>query len=573
MISAVKKILLLCIPLMFFSCGMIVEDASFTAKLDIIDKLIFQSQYNDAQKILKSIEGKAHSAFQYIAISKRYINMKNFGSAQKILAKAHKKHSNNNEVSAVYTWVLIEQQNFDLACKVSERLKNTSYAGLFAESRIKQIAALEQDFLETDLQQEYLIAYNTTGNIKFLQNAAIFECYNGNYEGAFSYHPIKITNYSNAEFWAYVSYDSGNYLQSINDAKFIPKKNEVTASIITADSYLKMRETKLAKQMWDKIILLDKKANPSVLMNCTYVSLENGNVDEAFDYIKTCVETFPDYVEGLVLYGKFLLHFASKSEESELTLALRKKGLKSIDMEISDSKPRVPISDCLFRMQESLKRRPNLDKEKATLQIEYLKLKWLADKTTSSEQMTLDIWEMIEKNSIMAGTNNSIITDFIVTFFIKQNQFEQATQILTSVLNEKYGQTDFTDENSSLITQMSFAELQNSASLCFEKGLYFSAKKLLLESLKYKNSITTDVYLNLGNFEESQGNLKDALEYYSNSINTTKDDFLKSEIYYRIANISASKNDLKNAKLYLDYSLTLNPGHVKANLLKKQIRN
>jgi tetratricopeptide (TPR) repeat protein len=120
---------------------------------------------------------------------------------------------------------------------------------------------------------------------------------------------------------------------------------------------------------------------------------------------------------------------------------------------------------------------------------------------------------------------------------------------------------------------MSFAELQNSASLCFEKGLYFSAKKLLLESLKYKNSITTDVYLNLGNFEESQGNLKDALEYYSNSINTTKDDYLKSEIYYRIANISTSKNDLKNAKLYLDYSLTLNPGHVKANLLKKQIRN
>lgn len=573
MISAVKKILLLCIPLIIFSCGMTVEDASFTAKLDIIDKLIFQSQYDDAQKILKSIEGKSHTAFQYIAISKRYINMQNFENAQKVLAKAHKKHPNNNELSAVYTWVLLEQQNFDLACKISEKLKNTSYAGLFAESRIKQISALEQDFLETDLQQEYLIAYDTTGNIKFLQNAAIFDCYNGNYESAFSYHPVKITNYSNAEFWSYVSYDSGNYLQAINDAKYIPQKNEVTASIITADSYLKMRETKFAKQMWDKIILLDKKANPSVLMNCTYASLENGNIDEAFDYIKTCVESFPDYIDGLVLYGKFLLHFASKTEESELTLALRKKGLKSIDMEISDSKPRIPVSDCLYRMQESLKRRSILDKEKATLQIEYLKLKWLADKTTSSEQMTLDIWDMIEKNSIMAGTNNSIITDFIVSFFVKQNQFEQANQILASVLNEKYEQSDFSDVSSSVLNQMSFAELQNAASLCFEDGLYFSTKNLLVESLKYKNAVTTDVYLNLGNFEESQGNLKDALEYYSSSINTTKDDFLKAEIYYRIANISASKNDLKNAKLYLDYSLTLNPGHVKANLLKKQIRN
>ena len=97
MISAVKKILLLLIPFVFFSCGMTVEDASFTAKLDTIDKLIFQSQYTDAQKILKSIEGKSYTAFQYIAISKRYINMKNFESAEKILAKAYKKHPTFNK--------------------------------------------------------------------------------------------------------------------------------------------------------------------------------------------------------------------------------------------------------------------------------------------------------------------------------------------------------------------------------------------------------------------------------------------------------------------------------------------
>ena len=174
-------------------------------------------------------------------------------------------------------------------------------------------------------------------------------------------------------------------------------------------------------------------------MNCAFSCLESGKIDDAFEYVKTLVVAFPDYIDGLVLYGKFLLHYASLGEESDLTKALRNKGLKSIDMEIQDAKPRIPVSDCLFRMEESLKRRATLDGEKATLQIEYLKLKWLSDKTTSSEQMVIDIWEMIEKNSIMAGTNNNIITDFIVTFFIKQNQFEQANQILTSVLKEKYG--------------------------------------------------------------------------------------------------------------------------------------
>ena len=111
--------------------------------------------------------------------------------------------------------------------------------------------------------------------------------------------------------------------------------------------------------------------------------LESGKIDDAFEYVKTLVVAFPDYIDGLVLYGKFLLHYASLGEESELTKALRKKGLKSIDMEIQDSKPRIPVSDCLFRMEESLKRRTNLDTQKATLQIEYLKLKWLSDKTTS----------------------------------------------------------------------------------------------------------------------------------------------------------------------------------------------
>ena len=573
MISAVKKILLLLIPFVFFSCGMTVEDASFTAKLDTIDKLIFQSQYTDAQKILKSIEGKSYTAFQYIAISKRYINMKNFESAEKILAKAYKKHPKTSQVLAVYTWVLLQLEDFESASNISEKLIGTSYEGLYSESRIKQYSLLEKDFLGEDFQKEYSIAYNVTGNVKFLQNAAFYECFNGNYDEAFNYHPEKMTNYSNPEFWAYVAYDSGNYLQAINDANYISKKNLVTSYMITADSYLKMRETKLAKQMWDKIILLDKKANPNVLMNCAFSSIQNGNINEAFEYLKSLVEFFPDYVDGLVLYGKFLLHYQSEKDESLLTQALRRKGLKSIDMELADSKPRIPVSDCLYRMEESLKRRTTLDEEKAILQIEYLKLKWLSEKNTSSEQMIIDIWEMIEKNSIMAGTNNSIITDFIVSFFIKQNQFEQAHEILTSVLNEKYGESDYLVNSSSLKNQMSFAELQNVAYLCFEKGLYYSAQDFLEMALKQENLVTTDVFLNLGNFEESKGNENKALDYYSRAINTTNDNYLKSEIYYRIANISTSKNDLKKAKLYLDYSLTLNPSHVKANLLKKQIHN
>ena len=121
--------------------------------------------------------------------------MQNFESAEKILTKANKKHPQNNEVRSVFTWVLLQQQKFDDACEVSEKLKDTAYAGLYAESRFKQYSLLEQDFLQENFQIEYLYAYNATDSVKFLQNASIYECFNGNYEKAFSYHPIKMTKY------------------------------------------------------------------------------------------------------------------------------------------------------------------------------------------------------------------------------------------------------------------------------------------------------------------------------------------------------------------------------------------
>ena len=52
----------------------------------------------------------------------------------------------------------------------------------------------------------------------------------------------------------------------------------------------------------------------------------------------------------------------------------------------------------------------------------------------------------------------------------------------------------------------------------------------------------------------------------STNVVVTEDDILGGVMSNNI-----NENDLKNANLYLDYSLTLNPGHVKSNLLKKQI--
>lgn len=562
--KAVKILILNLLLILLFSCGMRVQDSSFTAQLDKCDNLINQIQYDDAAKLLAKIEKKSYSPFQYIGITKRYVRINDYISAQRVMARAYKYHSKSVEVMAVYSWLLTKNQEYDLAVKVSEKLQGTSYAGIYSEASFNKANRDNYLDLSSDFQKQYLEAYRTSGIEKFLINAAVYECYNGNYDEAFQLHPQKFEYKDNAEFWALVAYDDGYYIQAIADADFLFNQgNKGKAFLIKADSYLKMNEVNLAKTEWENAVNENSSIDPNILINCTLASMQTGNIEKAYYFIQQAVENFPDNLPSLELYGKFALNDNFPKAEDSLTTELRNRGIKSIDMVYLDSKPKIPISDALYRLNESFKRTNNIENR-----IEFLKLSWASNPEITKEQMIIDVWKLIEQNSGIIHTENDKLSDFVISFFIKQKKYEEASSMLNSLLKEKYQSSEYL----AIMNDMTCNEKIFTSYLLIKDGYYTSAEKLLQSCMESDEKFTSDFYFNLGNLLESKGETRKAIEIYSKGSGYTLNNKRKSEFFYRIANIYFNENDMKNAVLHLDYALTVNPSHVNARLLQKKIK-
>ncbi|MGP1587101.1 MAG: tetratricopeptide repeat protein [Treponemataceae bacterium] len=567
----------LCIFVLFvfsvFSCGGVnIQESYFTEQLEIVDNLIFQSQFERASKNLAKIEKKAISPFHCIGIAKRYIKMNKVDCACDFLQKAVKKNSDNEALIAVYVWTLIKTDDIDTAFEYSKRLVTSGYSGLFAQSSfIRYKAQIEEDSgskdgldcaVLKDFQKEFLAAYNATGNTVYLQNAAVYECYNGNLAKAYSYHPIKISYKDNAEFWALVSYDSKNYIQAIQDALQIKEADRIRTYVISADSYLRMKELRLAQHMWVKAFELVPHSDPNILMNCAFSCLAEGESEIALKYVKNLVGHFPDFLPGLILYEKYAINDSVPESENSLEKELRKRGLKTIDMIAKDSREKIPISDALYRFEQSYERTNNPE-----IQIELLKLKWNVEKDISKNQMVVDVWDLLEKYYTNENLKNTKVLNFAIKFFVQQGKFDEAEGLLKTSLNDRFECKNLMNH----IDQLSYDECRFFAAIMYHKRLYDDSEKLLSACIKKGKEINDDVYINLANFSQVHGNEKQAIDYYSTVIGKTLNILTKAELNYRIGKIEYQNGDYKNAKLHLDYCLLLNPGHVEGRLLHKKI--
>ncbi|MCR5698879.1 MAG: tetratricopeptide repeat protein [Treponemataceae bacterium] len=575
-----KKILKVCFlaftTLILFSCNVTVKETYFTERLDSIDSLISRAQYEHAEIALKSLERKAVSPYHQMAIVKRYINMFDLENARHYLAKLVKKNPEDEKITAVYVWTLLKLGKTETACKYAEILKNTDYSGLYAQASLIKFAgelppaadenARKVAYIKADLQNEYLSAYKVSNQVKFLQNAAIYECVSGNLKDAFSYHPIKLPNDESAEFWTLISYDSGNYLQAINDAEVIGGKNpslKAKSYVISGDSYLRMNEITLARSMWDKAFALDELTDPNLLMNYSLSYLETGDYEDALKYTKKAVNTFPDYFPSLSLYCKFAIADSVVENESSLSRELRKRGLRSQDMIKKDSRERILISDAIHRMEKSYERTLNPE-----VQIELLQLKWASEYNLSKNQMIVDVWGLLENYFANEQSGDNRLLDFAIEFFMQQDKYDEARALLSKRLMNEFGDDDCIAH----IQDLSYDECRMFAALKHHDKLDESAKMLLDQCLKTGAAVNDDVYINLGSFAEAEGRYQDAMNFYSLVINRSLNVTTKADLYYRLAMISLRNEDIKNTRSYLDYCLKLNPTHSDASLMQKKIR-
>ena len=593
----------------FSACRMRAEQNSLTSQFDVIDALVMQNQMQSALKELKKAEKRAYDSWTYIGIYKRYMTLGESGAAEKVLKKALKKNSNNEELQAVYAAFLLRQNRLGDAGKVSEKLRGTKYASLYSEymlreSAEKAAAAGENGFAfytKKEYYQIFLDAYKTSKNPVLLRNCAVFNLINGDYALAASLYPAFFLDADDAYFWALVCYDAGQYYDSIeaiensrslmtgyqNTVSF--KTSPVLQTALESDAYMAVSEMEAAENARRGIVLnLDelkvRKSDEEYLSNIILNSArwaENQGMDEQnADLLFYVVNRWPDNVPGLILYADFAYRSNLEREEDSEIAALRKAGISTLEMERYDNRRKIPMSDALFRIDEALRRTND-----PYLHIAKLDLRYKTDKSISEKDKNRDLWNMLEKSLNEDGVLKGLLVQYALNFLLQTKQYDDAWKLFYDYVtdNSLYdAKRDFWEQfiekaRGYELSIMEFGawfaaynKMADEALRLHEYCVYESAG--LLDEGYISQSVSTASCLNLGSIYVSLGKKAKALDLYGKTAGRESSNAKRSEAFYRIACIYAGDGDIKNALRSAEYASSLYPENARASILKDKLR-
>ena len=598
------SLILFCFP----ACRMRAEQNSLTSQFDIIDALVMQNQMQSALKELRKAEKRAYDSWTYIGIYKRYITLGESEKAEKVLKKALKKNGSNLELQAVYSAFLLREGRLGEAGKWAAKLRGSKYASLYSEYILRdsaeKVAAAENAFAfytDESYYQIFLDAYKTSKNPVWLRNCAVFNLIHGQYDLAASLYPPAFLDADDAFFWATVSYDAGQFYNTIDaiesSRKLMTgyqgtvsfKTSLVQQAALESDAYMAVSEMEAAENARRGIVLnLDelkvRKSDEVLLSNIVLNSAkwaENQGLDEQnADLLFYAVNRWPDNVPALILYADFAYRSNQEREEDTEIAALRKAGIATLEMERYDNRRKIPMSDALYRIDEAL-RRTNAP----YLHIAKLDLKYKTDTSISEKDKNRDLWNMLEDSFDEDGEYKGLLVQYALNFLLNTKQYEDAWKLfysyVTSVSNYD-SKRDFWEQ---------FIEKARSYDLAFvEFGAWFAANsKLADEALRlheycvYESTglreegfisqrVSTAVCLNLGSIYVSLGKKAKTLDLYGRAAGRESSNAKRSEIFYRIACIYAGDGDIKNALRSAEYASSLYPDNARASILKDKLK-
>ena len=593
----------------FSACRMRAEQNSLTSQFDVIDALVMQNQMQSALKELKKAEKRAYDSWTYIGIYKRYMTLGETGAAEKVLKKALKKNSNNEELQAVYAAFLLRQNRLGDAGKVSEKLRGTKYASLYSEymlreSAEKAAAAGENGFAfytKKEYYQIFLDAYKTSKNPVLLRNCAVFNLINGDYALAASLYPAFFLDADDAYFWALVCYDAGQYYDSIeaiensrrlmtgyqNTVSF--KTSPVLQTALESDAYMAVSEMEAAENARRGIVLnldelkvrkSDEEYLSNIILNSARWAQNQGMDEQNADLLFYVVNRWPDNVPGLILYADFAYRSNLEREEDSEIAALRKAGISTLEMERYDNRRKIPMSDALFRIDEALRRTND-----PYLHIAKLDLRYKTDKSISEKDKNRDLWNMLEKSLNEDGVLKGLLVQYALNFLLQTKQYDDAWKLFYDYVtdNSLYdAKRDFWEQfiekaRGYELSIMEFGawfaaynKMADEALRLHEYCVYESAG--LLDEGYISQSVSTASCLNLGSIYVSLGKKAKALDLYGKTAGRESSNAKRSEAFYRIACIYAGDGDIKNALRSAEYASSLYPENARASILKDKLR-
>ena len=298
------------------------------------------------------------------------------------------------------------------------------------------------------------------------------------------------------------------------------------------------------------------------------------------DLLFYIVNRWPDYVPALILYSDFAYTSNLEKKEDDEVAALRRAGIKSLEMEKYDSRRKIPLSDALYRIDQSLKR-----KSDPYLSITKLDLKYKTDPKLSEKDKYRDLWVLLEDNYIEGEIYHTLLVQYALNFLLTTKEYDDAWNLFYKFTTShgKYDvKRDFWEQ---FIEQMKYYDLPivemaawfasdlkktNEAIRIYEYCVYESAG--LLEDGLISPLVSSASCMNLANIYFSIGKKDRALDLYGKIAGREVNNAKRSEIFYRIACIYSALGDIKNALRSSEYASSLYPENERASVLKDKLR-
>ena len=560
-----------------------------------------------AIKELKKVEKRAYDSWSYIGIYKRFILIGEQNLAEKIIKKALKKNKQNQELLAVYTNFLLRQNRLEDAGKYAEKLRNGNYASLYSELVLRESQKQVTDqgayafYQNEDFYQIYLDAYKGSKNPIWLRNCAVYNLTQGLYNQASLLNPPAYADVDDAYFWGLCLYDAGKYNFAIEalekahkyysdyDNKKQFKCNEIQIVALESDAYMAISDFEQADLVRSCVVnnidtvfadIKDDTLLPVIMVNSAIYAKNQMSEDYFADLLFYIVNRWPDYVPALILYSDFAYTSNLEKKEDDEVAALRRAGIKSLEMEKYDSRRKIPLSDALYRIDQSLKR-----KSDPYLSITKLDLKYKTDPKLSEKDKYRDLWVLLEDNYIEGEIYHTLLVQYALNFLLTTKEYDDAWSLFYK-FTTSHGTYDVKrDFWEQFIEQMKYYDLPivemaawfasdlkktNEAIRIYEYCVYESAG--LLEDGLISPLVSSASCMNLANIYFSIGKKERALDLYGKIAGREVNNAKRSEIFYRIACIYSALGDIKNALRSSEYASSLYPENERASVLKDKLR-
>ncbi|MBR7064998.1 MAG: hypothetical protein IKI31_07635 [Treponema sp.] len=581
--------------------------------LSTVDALIENGQFETALKQLSKIEKHSYDSWSKIGVYRRYYNLGQTKKCETLLKKAVKKNPNNLELSALYTHLLLQQGKLKDALKVAEVLKGTRFGSFYSEVYFALFPS--EEFSPTEKYFNlYKDAYSGTQNTYWLNNCALIYLKDGNYNEAAKLSPQNVYLPEDAYFWSLVMFDAklygsassyaekANTLYENSSVKSRHNVSKIEIASILSDSYLALSDIEEAERVRSSLLshlnestagmnIEDENVKlllPAIYVDSALYAISNDNYETTYRLLSKTLDSFPDYVPSLVLYGTLSQKSSLFPEYDTAEQVLKDNNLATLKMEKFDSIPKVSPSDALYKMNQSFEKTKD-----AKLYIALLNLKYQTDKSITRLEKLADVWNELEKTQLQTNVYNPLVLEYALHTFITYERTEDAFRLLFKHISAKYNfdaTIDFWEQvvrnvHSFTIREAEYAawfaafyKKADTALRLYEYCVFESAHSTKdFQSLSNEKTIslyvTNPSCINLAMIYYSLSRPEDALDLFSKTANRTVDSFQKAECLFRMAEIYQAQNKIIDAEKAASYALTLYPMHAKAKLLNDTLRD